>query len=339
MVFGEEVKKNMRSARTIVFFTLFLSIGVLFLHFQSQELEKRNQLKELAQSQVIFPGSLGNEIDFLSFERSEGPSVRLKKTGGEWQIVHPVNAASDRMVVLGIVTALRFGKKEESFQSEEDPQGYGFKKPALKLVVGTAQSGRNVTLVLGKKVPLKDLYYAKWEGSDQVFLISEELWKAFDRDLLSLRRRFVFDFELSDVLGIRLSRRGEFFDVWKEKGEWTFGKDSSHSREKVNPMEVEGFLKLLRSLAVGQFEDGEDWKDDRWGLRLKQNYVSVYVENQPPQILHLGYPSREWEGVYIHRDKVFPLALVSTKWIKRLERTPESFYNRTLQPASGNSRQ
>ena len=66
--------------------------------------------------------------------------------------------------------------------------------------------------------------------------------------------------------------------------------------------------------------------DDSFGLRLRQNYVSVSLEGEKPQILYMGYSSREVTGFYIHMENTFPLALIHSSLAKVLERSPESFY-------------
>ena len=296
----------------------------------AQTQQKQEELLGLAKSRVLFSGTLSDEINYLSFERSGGPPIVLKKEHENWLITRPVKAQSDLMVIRGIVAALRFGKKEESFDSQESQEAYGFKNPHVKLTVGTSKSSRKSVLVLGNKAPLKKLYYAKWEGNPEIFLISEKLWKSFDRNLLSLRRRLVFDFDPEEVRGFRICYNGKYFDIIQKSGKWIFADSSEHTKEQVDPVEVKNFIELLRGVIAGEFYDERDWKDDRWGIRLKQNYLSIFLKNAKPQILYLGYPGRELNGTYAHMDKVFDLAMIHSRVAKRLERDAQSFYERRI---------
>ncbi len=320
----------MKAARTFTFLAVFVSVFAAFCYLKIQDDFKKDELLELAKSQVLFPNSISDEINYLSFERPSKTSVILKREGANWMIASPVKVQSDLMVVQGIIAALRFGKKEEVFETEESSDAYGFKKPVLRLSVGTKKSHRKQVLVLGDKAPIKKLYYAKWEGTTKVFLISEKLWKSFDRDLLGLRKRLALDFDPFDLKGFRISRAGRTFDIVKDDGGWSFAKNSPHGNEAVDPTEVTAYIELLRSVVVSDFLDEADWKEDQYGIRLRQNFVNVYFHNSKPQILYIGYPSREVTGTYVHMDNVFNLALIHSKVARRLDRDPASFYERRI---------
>jgi len=320
----------MKALRTISFLVIFIVASATLIYFKFQESERQQELLELAKSQVLLPGSLSDEINYLSFERLGNSPIVLKREGGNWKITSPVKTQADIMVIQGVVAALRFGRKEESFVSEEDKESYGFKNSLIRIVVGNSKSPRKSTLLLGNKVPLRKLYYAKWEGSPRAFFVSENLWKSFDRNLLSLRQRLVFNFDPENLRGVRVCFAGRIFDIVKENDQWMFAKNSSHAEEKVDPIEARSYAELLRSVIIGEFLDDEDWKDDQYGLRLKQNYISVYFKEAKPQILYLGYPSREFNGTYVHMDKVFDLGLIHSKLARYLEREPESFYDRRI---------
>jgi len=315
----------MKAVRTFSFLAIFLAVGITFVYFKFQAEEKKIQLEELAKSQVLLPNSISDEVNYLSFDRPGNPAVVIKKVGQVWNVVAPVKTQADQMVVKGIIASLRFGKKEEIFDSEESSEAYGFKSPAMKLIVGTSKSSKKAALVLGNKAPLKNLFYAKWDGGAQVFLISPDLWKAFDRNLLSLRRRLIFNFDPEEVRGFQISYADKVFDIVRKGGAWVFSKNSGYEDKSVEPALVDAYIEILRSTVAGEFLDGGDWKEDRWGIKFKQNYVNVYFEKEKPQILYLGYPARELNATYVHMDKIFDLALVHSKLAKRLESGPESF--------------
>ena len=315
----------MKAVRTFSFLAVFLIVGIAFIFFQFQEEEKKIQLEEFAKSQVLLPNSISDEVNYLSFDRPGNPAIVVKKSGQTWNIVAPVKTQADQMVMKGIIAGLRFGKKEESFETEESAESYGFKSPAMRLIVGTSKSSKKATLVLGNKAPLKNFYYAKWDGGAQVFLISSDLWKAFDRNLLSLRRRLIFNFDPEEIRGFQISFAGKVFDILRQDGAWVFAKNSGYEGKPVEPALVDAYIEILRSTVAGEFLDGKDWRDDRWGIKFKQNYVNVYFKKGKPQILYLGYPARELNGTYVHMDKIFDLALVHSKLAKRLESGPESF--------------
>ncbi|MBI4972166.1 MAG: DUF4340 domain-containing protein [Candidatus Omnitrophica bacterium] len=315
----------MKAVRTFSFLVIFIALGLAFLYLNIQQEDKKEALRELVKSEVLLPNSVSDQINYLVFDRLGNPAVVMKRQEQIWNITSPVKTQADQMVAKGIVAALRYGKKEDSFESEEDGAAYGFKTPAVKLTVGMSRSSKKMVLVLGNKVPLKPLFYAKWEGATQIFLISEDLWKAFDRNLLSLRRRLVFNFEPEDVSGFKISYAGKEFNIVREGASWKFAKGSAHEKDPVEPVLANAYLELLRTVVAGEFLDDKDWKDDRVGIRMKQNFVNLYFRGAKPQILYLGYPSRELNGTYGRMDNVFDLVLIHSKVARRLQSNAESF--------------
>lgn len=314
---------SVRTLRSVSVLALFLASLGLFFHLKWQSDEIRESRLKQAQSRFLFPSMSSEEINDLTIERIGQPSIRLHKPDRNWQIIQPVSASCEPMVVQGILTALRLGKRQEAFEAEEDRQAYGFAPPIIRVSVGTSRSVRKQVLLLGNQVPFRDFYYAKWEGTNEVFLIDRDLWKSFDRNLESLRRKLVFNFDPEEVRGFQIAYSRKAFDIVKKEDAWQIAGSGKRADEK----EVARFLELLRGIVVTDYLDREDWKDDRFGLRLRNYYVRVYFDKEKPQTLFLGYPSRDVEGTYVHVDRIFNVALIPSRLARRLDRGMEGFYD------------
>ncbi|MBI4398988.1 MAG: DUF4340 domain-containing protein [Candidatus Omnitrophica bacterium] len=324
----------MKARRTLFFLFIFLAAFSLLWYVNFKENGRKEALLKLVKSNALFQHPIGDEMNYISMEHPHQKPIVLQMENGNWRITSPIQGHSDVMIARGLVAALRFGRKEEVFEPENGEQAasYGLKDTALRIGVGTKKSHRKQTLLLGRKAPLGNLYYARWEGSSQVFLVSENLRKAFDRSLAGIRRRLVFDFAPDQVKGFRISFAGHAFDIVRDGTRWKFSGNSSHGGEPVDPEQVEAYLDLLRGISVSEFVDGQNvnWRDEPYGIRLGQNYVNVYFDEAKPQILWIGYPSREVTGTYIHMQGIFSLALISSKIAKRLSRPASEFYERRI---------
>ncbi len=320
----------MKTIRTTILLILCVALGVGYLVVKVINEDKKDLFQEFIQAEVLFPLPIQDRINYLSFERLGEKTIRMQLVKEDWFMSEPTETICDAATVGSILTSLRYGKKGKGFLSQDTGAAYGFDEPLFKLVVGSTVSRAHHTLIVGQKLKLRDLYYAKWDGSTQVFYLTEDLKKSLDKSVDSLRRRGVFSFVPRDVKSIRIAHSGRYFDLVRSENGWGFNPNSIFKNEKVNSEEVEAYIKFLRSVSIAQYVDGEDWTSDKWGLKNKRQYVRLSFYNQKPQTVYLGYASRELTGLYIHIDQKVPLAMIHSRFSKHLNRKAEDFYDRRL---------
>jgi len=321
----------MKLIRTLFLFILCVLAAYFFYFSQSKNSSYSNELNQLLKnSEVIFPSSIKNEINYLSFERPDSPTVRIRKDNEQWKIFQPVESVCDSFIISSVLSSLSFGKKQEKFKLEDSKDAYGFDKPSLKLIVGVDGVIKNKTLLIGKQLSFKDSYYAKWEDQSEVFTISQDLRSAIDKSLIRLRKRIIFKFSLNQVKSFRIAFDGRYFDIIREEGVWRFSEKSKFREEVIEPKDIEAYLSFLKTISVAQFYDDENWKDDQWGMKYRRDYVSISIDNEKPQILYMGYSSRELTGLYVHVHNFIPLGMIHSKFAERIKRTPESFLDRRV---------
>jgi hypothetical protein len=190
---------------------------------------------------------------------SNAQTIRLEKTGDEWNLVKPLQAPADYVSVNGLLGQLQSAQMtalKDRPEDLKDLKQYGLDRPEVVATLGTG--GSSTKLELGRAAdpgsvwvrdPLKPAVFSVSNG------LAEELRKKPD----DLRRKEVFDFRPFNTTRFEITRGKETraFERVKGTGEnavdtW---KQVAPAEKTVDASNLEGALLEFSNLRAESFVD------------------------------------------------------------------------------------
>lgn len=152
-------------------------------------------------------------------------NVSIVRQNGRWRIESPIKAEADEETVKRLIDSVVFAEKGESL-SNADMAGlgrslrdFGLAAPRCTVTVATERSGD--TFFVGRKTASGDEVYVSRAGRGGLFTIPSGVADELMRPLVELRRRRLFTFNQSDVIGLGLKNAGEpLTRLAKSGGQW-----------------------------------------------------------------------------------------------------------------------
>ena len=168
-------------------------------------------------SRALFPVPL-DETKGLSITKG-GQTTTFERidASGRWRLREPLDVLADRTRLDAIVNDLNGWKIERYIQdsaADVDLPQYGLDTPLL-LVKVEHKAGYSVELAVGKALDGQDdapssepdrLYYVRHSGKPFVYAAKAEALDLIPENTEEYRSRYVFDFGLADINGVRLER-------------------------------------------------------------------------------------------------------------------------------------
>jgi hypothetical protein len=146
------------------------------------------------------------KIDEVKVKGSAGDKTTLKKVGGKWQIVEPVQSGADETEMSGLTSNL--GTLEVGRVLDQNPKDlgkYGLAQPRVELDF-TATGDKNPhRLLIGNKTATGGDLYAKLGNENKVILIPAYLDTTFDRTTFALRDKSVLKFDRDKVDSVEIT--------------------------------------------------------------------------------------------------------------------------------------
>ena len=206
------------------------------------------------------------EKNLLAFDRDKvdrlalaygATKIELAKSGTDWRIVAPIQAAADFSAVEGLVTRLQSAQmKSLVAESAGDLKPFGLADPPATATVGAGST--RATLAFGKTAEGTDVY-ARDVSRPLVATVGEDLLKDVQKTVTDLRRKDVFEFRSYSANRVEVARGAETMAFEKVKGS---GADAAEKWRRVQPSagdvdqaKLESFLSALTGLRAQSFAD------------------------------------------------------------------------------------
>ncbi len=289
----------MNFKKVIIFFLLFSLLSYYYFH---HELEKRSQETEIkSKEKKILLLDDADFIHYLSLEY-EGVDIEMEREeGDEWYIKEPVTDNADGFVVNGIISTLQIDKKVRDLTDTQfDYTTIGLQPPKIRIGIGYGDVRRY--LLLGDETYVGSDYYARWEDTEEVFLVSENFFKLFKKDLYSLRQKTLFTYDFNAVNEFTITLRGSAVRIEKiatERGEeWWIAEPYEN---RANFELAEEFLHNLRGVMVSKFHDDMEIDDKVTGLKKKENMFTVKFD-ESQETLYFGSKSEDEKTYYAYLE-------------------------------------
>ena len=170
------------------------------------------------------------EVVKIDIERRTGAgsareNVSIVRQDGRWRIASPMRAEADEEAVKRLIDSVVFAERGESL-SEKDmaglgrsPRDFGLAVPRCTVTVSTERSSD--TFFVGRTTAAGDEVYVSRAGRGGLFTVSSRMADELTRPLVEFRRRRLFTFNPSDVMGLGLKDVGEpLTRLAKADGRW-----------------------------------------------------------------------------------------------------------------------
>jgi hypothetical protein len=188
------------------------------------------------------------EIVRVDFSRrgNEGAvreKVSIVRVDGRWRLESPFPAEADEEAVKRLIDAIVFAELGDGL-SEADMAALGrslrdFGLSSPRCVVTVSSGSEQETFSVGRVTAAGGEVYVCREGRKGVFTVSAELAEELMRPLVEFRRRKLFMFRPSDVVGLGLKDAGEpLTRLAKSDGQWRIANpvDAPADRQAVEEL-------------------------------------------------------------------------------------------------------
>ncbi len=312
-----------KSILTLFIFSAFLGFYFLYLNPSSKT-------PGIApQNFYLFPCRSSEDITAIEIEKPGQSLLRLEKLGAAWQMEKPYAGHADQIIAGGIAVALC---RAESNQIISDTNS-GLVKEAesgigLRIRVFLKDNTFQKTLLIGRKHPVRDAYYAGFgEEPEKAFLLDGQLVRSLDKSDYALREKRIFFIQGKKATRITLNLFGAFVRLFYGlDGRW-------HLQEKpeatLNEKAVEEIFDQIQHLYVKEFLYDENPKERKFGIEKSDNFLSVIWEGGEAETLLIGKSLDERNAYYaIQGPEDSPLILIAKPNVHALARLPEDFIDR-----------
>ena len=235
----------MKNGKAIAFFSFWSAVFAVALFL----------LSDAGRSSAVLPGDCLSSLDVRQVVRvdigrriggGDVETVSIARIDGRWRIESPISAEADETAVKRLTAAIVFAESRHGL-SEADMAALGRSLRDFGLAVPrctvTVSDGRSRdTFSVGRTVAAGDEVYVCREGSKGVFTVPVKVAEELMRPLVEFRRRRLFVFQPSEVVGFGLKHAGEpLTRLAKADGQWRIS----------NPMDAPADRQAVESLIEG----------------------------------------------------------------------------------------
>jgi hypothetical protein len=313
--------------KTILSLILLIALATYF--FVSETGKQEQEISSAASMELLDLGE-GEDITLIRITKGD-QSFAFEGKDEVWRIVDPILEMGNALILGGIEKVFQFQKKDKILSDPSDDRSvYGLDPADIKVGVITTSQPKERTLLLGKKAPLEDLYYAQWDDRDEVFLLITNARNAFDKELDSVRNRNIFSVSqqdrvktvecVSNVFTIKLE-----YDT--EKAQWRV---KEPFEELARPEKVDELLGKITGLYIEKFLDGENVDDPKFGLAGSTSFIRFTTVFDKETTLHLGALTEDNKFYYAHVEGRTAPVLVASDMLDSLRKEPNEFIERRI---------
>ena len=261
-------------------------------------------------------------ITSIEVTRPGGELVALSNAGGAWRVVEPVDAEADTG---NLESALnRLAELELTRVVATRPENYARLQVddanAVEVVV-KSDDETVATLLIGKYA--NGMTMIRIDDRPEVFGASGSLRYAFDRELKAWRNRRVVTEEPSSVQSIRFESPKGTFEFERAGDGWSV-KGGENAIKKLDPKKVTGFVSTAARLTASDFA-AEEVSEARAGLTEPKATIRMTIADAEPIVLALGDATEKQSEVYLKRQGVPTIYVVSEYIANRLQPDAQAF--------------
>ncbi len=308
----------MRFRSTLVLILILLGLGAYVYWVEvpkSQEEAKKKTIFEFKPEDVT-------EVTLVYADHE----LALKKSGDDWRLTKPLDAAADNMVVKNLVDAIAQAEVKKTFDDATDLAQYGLDQPFVKVTVKLKDKELPAVLV-GKSTPVGFSAYAKKADEPKVFLTTSAFRSGLDKKAKDLRDKTILTFVDKDVQRIEIHGDGKDLALAQKDDHWTIERPAPYAADATA---MRGFLSTLRSLRAVDFASDQPTDLATYGLDNPRLKVSLYLGKDNTEKDLLIGKDAENKQIYVQASGQ-PTVYVVSDWVMRdLNKNVGDFRDKTL---------
>ena len=281
---------------------------------------KEQKLDEQKLEKTIFPMEILQVLD-IGVQREAGRLSLRKNEDGDWVLMEPMAADTDKNEVNAFIDALVSAKKDRII--DENPKSldtFGLDKPEATLTVKALageEDDKTVerTLYIGKKNPTEAFHYARIEGEKPVFLISDSVWNKAETQPFKLRDKTIWAYRTENVKSVRLESKDDGVTLNRLSDERYDWEVTAPGPYKGDGDSIEALLFRLTRIRAGGFQDAGEKPLSEFGLDPPDRLIRLTLK-KPEKTLSLKVGATipnaaKGKGVYAQLDDSKELILLN----------------------------
>lgn len=278
-------------------FAMAAAAALFTVYLWDVERTERRILTEIQEQQALF--LTPETTTAVRFVNQNGEFLAVRDRSGEWRLEEPRDLPADGEAIENFLENLRGAKRHSVFLSN-DLTAYGLDKPSRSVTVSFEQEGELVTrtLELGNQPSALGKVYARVVGGDELFTVSDWLYRRLDVTLGDLREKNIAPASLASAERITIAKRGDVFSVNRtDAGGWQL----SGAGEKPLPADRVLMDRFLQSMADGRFLTViDDPTSTTAQLGLDDPLARVTADGEP--VIEIGNRIPKKEQLIVRRE-------------------------------------
>ena len=311
-----------RGRSFLILIVVALALGAYIYFVES----KRDPTATEAKTKVLALES--GTLEEIEVKADSGEITRIRKEGGDWQIVQPAGVPADASKTATLASTLE--SLEEQRVVTENPSslaGFGLEPPRITVAFRKAGETEMRRLLIGSKTPTGSDLYAKVDGQPKVMLISGYLEDSLNQTTFDLREKSALKFARDGVDALRLEAASvPPMALAKKGGDWrlTTPVAASADSSAVDGIVGKLFQAQMKSIVA---EDGTK-ELNKYGLD-KPQATAMIGAGSTQATLALG--SKSDDGSVYARDLSRPMVFtVDATLLDDLKKKPEDLRHKDV---------
>lgn len=227
-----------------------------------------------------------------SAENSVRETVRIQKSGDQWNILEPVSTSADARMIETFLKSLAEYKYEKPVVASKDRLGdFGLDDAARKitLVMGAGESKETKTILVGSNAPVGYSVYSRVDGSEEVYIGSQYLDTASAKGLKDFRNKTIAHIDEAKLKSLTFQRKG-FAPIHIVKNDTGYTVSDGQVSFAGDSVEISGFINGINDASAAEFDDAPLSPEIDAALESDDRPYSISWETDggAPQVLAIG---------------------------------------------------
>jgi hypothetical protein len=239
----------MKFKGTTALLAIFIALAA-YVYFGEYRGKETRQKQQEAKKKAINVDQ--KDITEISLVFPDHTITGVKKGEKQWDITTPSGIEPDQDEWELLASNVPRIEREDTVTNQAtDLSQFGLKDPPLKVIAKT-KDGKTTEIDFGAENPRKIYNYAKFAGSNDVFLTPSSWVRIFQKTLTDLRNKKVLDFETDDIDSVTIAAANHELQFQKSGNDWFIKKPVD---TKADGGEISTFLSSLKFARAASFAE------------------------------------------------------------------------------------
>lgn len=277
----------MKTKNTLILFAVALGLFAFIFFFE----KKTNSTREnMEQSKRVVTVDVP-AIDGIQIANNEG-KIELRKDGPDWNLVAPLKDRADSLLVNQVLTNIDDLNVESSFVVDgKAADGNSLKDLGLDTAgirLKLLGKGAPPEILFGKDAAVEGKSYVRMDGSNTVYVVSNELKKQLQKKVDDYRDRKLIGLDVSRVSKFNIKSAAGEIDMAKSTNAWSLDQPI---KARGDSMKINDLIAQISSMHVDAFVPDTSANPGAWGLSDPRGTITLAIDGaDKPEVLQIGQP-------------------------------------------------